>query len=369
MLKILVVFGTRPEAIKMCPVVSELKKYKSISTYVCSTGQHKEMLDQVMKIFRIKIDYNLNIMQRGQSLSMITESVLKGIDEVVEKIKPDLLLVHGDTSSSFAAALSAFYHNIPIGHVEAGLRTYDMYAPYPEEFNREVIDLIADIFFAPTNTARNYLEKEGKDKEKIFVTGNTVIDALKTTIRDDYENRLLEWAKGSRLILLTAHRRENIGKKMENIFLAVRQIVDEFEDVKVIYPIHKNPKVRGLATPFFLRQERIKLIEPLNVFDFHNFMAHSYFIMTDSGGIQEEAPALGKPVLVLRNVTERIEGIEAGTIKLVGTEYDSIYGEAKKLLEDKEQYNKMSCAINPYGDGDASKQIVNILLDLYSHKE
>lgn len=365
MLKILVVFGTRPEAIKMCPVVAELKKHKDISSYVCLTGQHKEMLDQVMQVFQIKADHNMEIMQPKQSLSTITASVLKGMDAVIDQKKPDLVLVHGDTSSSFAAALSAFYHHIPIGHVEAGLRTYDMQAPYPEEFNRQSVDLISKLFFAPTNRARENLEKEGRDKSKIFVTGNTVIDALKTTVHNDYMDPLLEWAKGSRLILLTVHRRENIGEAMENIFKAVRRIVDGFKDVKVIYPIHKNPKVREVAEPIFRGEDRIKLIEPLDVFDFHNFMAHSYFIMTDSGGIQEEAPSLGKPVLVLRNRTERPEGIRAGTLKLIGTEFETVYEETKRMLTDEKIYREMSRAVNPYGDGHASERIVKIILDQF----
>lgn len=318
-----------------------------------------------MQAFQIKVDYNMKIMRSEQSLSTITTSVLKAMDTVIDQKKPDLVLVHGDTSSSFAAALSAFYHHIPVGHVEAGLRTYDMQGPYPEEFNRQAVDLISELFFAPTDGARENLEKEGKDKSKIFVTGNTVIDALKITVRDDYMNPLLEWAKGSKLILLTAHRRENVGRAMENIFKAVRRIVDGFEDVKVIYPIHKNPKVRELAIPIFQGQDWIKLIEPLDVFDFHNFMAHSYFIMTDSGGIQEEAPSLGKPVLVLRNQTERPEGIGAGTLKIIGTGFETVYEETKKMLTDERLYHEMSRVVNPYGDGHASERIVKIILDQY----
>ncbi len=365
MFKVLVVFGTRPEAIKMCPVIQELKRHKDIECFVCLTGQHKEMLDQVMQAFQIEADHNMNIMRPQQSLSMVTAAVLNAMDTVIEQRKPDLVLVHGDTSSSFAAALSAFYHHITIGHVEAGLRTYDMQAPYPEEFNRQAVDLISDLYFAPTDTARVQLEKEGKHSGRIFVTGNTVIDALKTTVQENYKNDLLEWVEDSRLILLTAHRRENIGEAMKDIFRAVRQIADEFNDVKVLYPIHKNPKVRGLAEPIFRGQDRIKLIEPLDVFDFHNLMARSYLIMTDSGGIQEEAPSLGKPVLVLRERTERPEGVEAGTLKLTGTKCDLIYKEAKKLLTDKKQYYEMSRAQNPYGDGRASERIARIILDLY----
>lgn len=367
MFKVLVVFGTRPEAVKMCPVIQELKRQRDIECSVCLTGQHKEMLDQVMQAFQIEADHNMKIMKPEQSLSEVTASVLNAMDTVIDQISPDLVLVHGDTSSSFAAALSAFYHHIPIGHVEAGLRTYDMQAPYPEEFNRQAVDLISDLYFAPTDTARIQLEREGKPSGRIFVTGNTVIDALKTTVQKDYKNDLLEWARDSRLILLTAHRRENIGQAMKDIFGAVRQIADEFEDVKVIYPIHKNPKVRELAEPIFQGQDRIKLIEPLDVFDFHNLMARSYLIMTDSGGIQEEAPSLGKPVLVLREQTERPEGVEAGTLKLTGTKCDLIYRGAKRLLTDQKQYREMSHAQNPYGDGHASERIVRIILDQYVH--
>lgn len=367
MFKVLVVFGTRPEAIKMCPVIQELRRHKNIECSVCLTGQHKEMLDQVMQAFKIEADHNMKIMKPEQTLSAVTASVLNAMDTVIDQRKPDLVLVHGDTSSSFAAALSAFYHHIPIGHVEAGLRTYDMQAPYPEEFNRQTVDLISDLYFAPTETARIQLEKEGKHRSKIFVTGNTVIDALKTTVQENYKNDLLEWVQDSRLILLTAHRRENIGQAMKDIFRAVRRIADEFKDVKVIYPIHKNPKVRELAEPIFQGQDRIKLIEPLDVFDFHNLMARSYLIMTDSGGIQEEAPSLGKPVLVLREQTERPEGVEAGTLKLAGIKCDHIYREAERLLTDKKQYREMSRAQNPYGDGHASERIARIILDLYVH--
>lgn len=362
-MKVLLVFGTRPEAIKMCPLILELKKYSQIKTCVCLTGQHKEMLEQVMDIFEIKADYNLSIMKPNQSLSTITLSVLEKLDEVLEKEQPDLVLVHGDTSSSFAAALSAFYHHISIGHVEAGLRTYNIQSPYPEEFNRQAVDLITDFYFAPTETARKQLLKEGKDAKKIFVTGNTVIDALRTTISTGYENENLTWAEGSRLILMTAHRRENIGIPMENIFQAVKRIVHEFPDVKVIYPVHKNPKVREIAEKFFVEEKQIRMIEPLEVYDFHNFMNKSYFLLTDSGGVQEEAPSLGKPVLVMRDTTERPEGIKAGTLKLVGTDTEHIYQEMKKLLMDDEKYHQMSIAQNPYGDGHASEKIVNIIME------
>lgn len=361
-LKVIVVFGTRPEAIKMCPLILELKKHSEIECVVCLTGQHKEMLAQVMNVFKIKEDYNLNIMKPNQTLTGITTSVLSGMESVFEKEKPDLVLVHGDTTTSYAVAMSAFYHRIPIGHVEAGLRTYNMNSPFPEEFNRQAIDLVTDLYFAPTENARIQLMEEKKSAEKIFVTGNTVIDALKFTVKEDYYSEELEWAKDSRLILVTAHRRENIGTPMRNIFNALNRIVDEFEDVKIVYPIHKNPKVREIADSVIGKNERIHIIEPLDVLDFHNFMSGCYFIMTDSGGIQEEAPALGKPVLVMRDTTERPEGIAAGTLKLVGTEEETIYREAKKLLNSEDYYNSMSKARNPYGDGFASQRIVEEIL-------
>ena len=367
-MKILSVFGTRPEAIKMCPVIKELNNRRNIESVVCLTGQHEEMLEQVMKVFNMTAKYNLHVMKKNQTLSMITTHILTQIDQVYENEKPDMVLVHGDTSSSFAAALAAFYRQIPIGHVEAGLRTFNMKSPYPEEFNRQAVDLITDLYFAPTENAREQLIKEGKSSSKIIVTGNTVIDALKTTVSPDYDNELLNWAKDSRLILLTAHRRENVGKPMENIFKAVTQIVSEFEDVKVIYPVHKNPLVRSLADKYFRGYDRIKMIEPLDVYDFHNFMAKSYLILTDSGGVQEEAPALGIPVLVMRDTTERPEGIEAGTLKLVGTKTKNIVSETALLLNNKERYMQMSVAKNPYGDGTASIKIVNCLLS-YFEKE
>lgn len=367
-MKIITIFGTRPEAIKMCPVIKELKKRLEIECRVCLTGQHKEMLQQVMDLFDIQADYNLQIMKQNQTLSMITSDVLNGLDSVFEKEQPDLVLVHGDTSSSFAAALSAFYHHIPIGHVEAGLRTYNMQSPYPEEFNRQAIDLITDIYFAPTELAKKQLLNEGKDESKIFVTGNTVIDALKTTVSEEYQSDVLDWCKGSKIILLTAHRRENIGTPMEHIFGAVKRIVRNNKDVKVIYPIHKNPKVRNIANRMFEGCDRIKLIEPLDVYDFHNFMDRSYLILTDSGGIQEEAPALGKPVLVMRDTTERPEGVEAGTLKLVGTDEDAIVLETEKLLSDVNAYASMSNAMNPYGDGNASKRIVDIIQKVFKEK-
>jgi len=361
MKKVLIVFGTRPEAIKMCPLILCMEKRKDIKCCVCLTGQHKEMLDTVMKTFSIKPDYNLNIMKENQTLTFITTDILTKLDDIIQIEHPDLLLVHGDTTTSFVAALAGFYHKIPVGHVEAGLRTYCMNSPYPEEFNRQTVDLIADLYFAPTLWAEKNLLSEGKEKRKIYVTGNTVIDALATTVSKSYKHPTLDWAGGSRLILITAHRRENIGEPMKNMFRALLRIVKEFSDVKVVYPVHKNPKVREIVDEFLNDNDRIKIIEPLDVIDFHNFMARSYLILTDSGGIQEEAPALGKPVLVLRNTTERPEGIEAGTLKLVGTIEENIYCETRKILSDKKIYNTMSCAVNPYGDGHASDRIVDAI--------
>lgn len=360
-MKIMSVFGTRPEAIKMCPVVKELELRSGIECVVCLTGQHEEMLNQVIDIFRIKVNYNLHIMRENQTLSDITSEILIRLDSIMIKEKPDMILVHGDTSSSFAAALSAFYHNIPIGHVEAGLRTYNMKSPYPEEFNRQTVDLMADLFFAPTEYAKKQLLLEKKDETRIFVTGNTVIDALKTTVNKDYYNENIEWCGCNKLILLTVHRRENIGKPMENIFNAVNMILDKYSDVRVIYPVHKNPKVREIAYKYFKDKDKIRLIEPLDVYDFHNFMNRSYMILTDSGGIQEEAPSLGKPVLVLRNETERPEGVEAGTLKVIGTETTRVYKEIEKLLIDDKEYSDMSKADNPYGNGFSSKCIVDII--------
>lgn len=360
-MKVLVVFGTRPEAIKMCPLVLELKKNKDMETTLCITGQHREMLDQVINVFKLKADYNLSIMKDKQTLSMITSEVLNKMELIIEETNPDIVLVHGDTTTSFAAGLAAFYHNVPVGHVEAGLRTYDINAPYPEEFNRQAVDIFTKFYFAPTNGAKHNLIKEGKKESDIYVTGNTVIDALNTTISDTYYNEHIEWAKGSKLILVTAHRRENIGLPMEEMFSAIRKIVCDNSDVKVIYPIHKNPAVREIAYKHLNNHERIRLIEPLDVIDFHNFIKNSYFIMTDSGGVQEEAPSLGKPVLVMRNTTERPEGVDAGTLKLVGTKFEKIYEEAMTLLCDNDVYEKMSRASNPYGDGHASERIVGVI--------
>ncbi len=362
MKKVMTVFGTRPEAIKMCPLILELKKRGELQTIVCLTGQHKEMLEQVMNVFDIKADYNLSIMKDRQTLNMITVSVLMGVEEVLKKERPDIVLVHGDTTTSFAAALSSFNLNIPVAHVEAGLRTYNLKSPYPEEFNRQSIDIFSDIYFAPTETAKRNLLLEGKSEEEIVVTGNTVIDALKTTVKDDYKNEYLTWAEGSRLILMTAHRRENIGTAMEEMFQAVRQIVDENEDVKLIYPVHRNPAVREIVFRYLAGHDRIRLIDPLDVFDFHNFINKCYLVLTDSGGIQEEAPSLGKPVLVLRDTTERPEGVEAGTLKLVGTKGEDVYREISNLLNDKKAYMDMSRASNPYGDGHASERIVEHLI-------
>lgn len=360
-MKVLVVFGTRPEAIKMCPLILELKKCKEIQTIVCLTGQHKEMLNQVMDVFELRADYNLSVMREKQTLSMITSSILTRFEEIIVKEVPDLVLVHGDTTTSFAAGLVAFYHQISVGHVEAGLRTYNIRAPFPEEFNRQAVDILTDLYFAPTEQARKQLVAEGKNKDKIYVTGNTIIDALNTTIKDDYNDENLAWAEDSKLILMTAHRRENIGKPMEEIFAAVRRIVDDNPDVKIIFPIHRNPAVREIASRFLLNSPRIKLIEPLDVFEFHNYMSRSYLILTDSGGVQEEAPALGIPVLVMRDTTERPEGVEAGTLKLVGTDQNDIYDETNRLLRNRKAYKKMSNSVNPYGDGHASERIVEII--------
>lgn len=363
MKKVMLVFGTRPEAIKMCPLVNELKKRKSIETTVCVTGQHRQMLDQVLDAFGVVPDYDLSIMKEKQTLFDITTGILEKIKEVLEKVEPDVVLVHGDTSTTFVTALACFYLQIPVGHVEAGLRTYNIYSPFPEEFNRQAVGIVAKYNFAPTELAKENLIKEGKNPESIFVTGNTAIDALKTTVREDYTHPELEWAKGSRLITITAHRRENLGEPMHHMFRAIRRIMDSHPDVKAIYPIHMNPVVRKAAEEELGGCDRIHIIEPLEVLDFHNFLSRSYLILTDSGGIQEEAPSLGKPVLVMRDTTERPEGIKAGTLKLVGTDEEVIYESFNKLLEDKTAYEKMSSASNPYGDGLASKRIADILED------
>ena len=361
MKKVMLVFGTRPEAIKMCPLVLELKKRKEIQTIVCVTGQHRQMLDSVLAAFQVVPDYDLSIMKERQTLFDVTINVLEQIKKVLEQEKPDIVLVHGDTTTTFVAALACFYLQIPVGHVEAGLRTHNIYSPYPEEFNRQAVSIVAKLNFAPTEMARQNLLKEGRDEKSIYVTGNTAIDALKTTVRQDYTHEYLEWASDSRLIMITAHRRENLGEPMENMFRAIRRIVDEHSDIKAIYPIHMNPVVRETANAILGDDDRIRIVEPLDVLDFHNFLSRSYLVLTDSGGIQEEAPSLGKPVLVMRDTTERPEGIAAGTLKLVGTDEETIYSNFKILLENEEEYRKMSHASNPYGDGHACERIADIL--------
>lgn len=361
MRKVMLVFGTRPEAIKMCPLVNELKKRKNLQTIVCVTGQHRQMLDMVLEAFDVTPDYDLSIMKDKQTLFDVTTNILNRIKEVLEKEKPDVVLVHGDTSTTFVTALACFYLQIPVGHVEAGLRTYNIYSPYPEEFNRQAVSIISQFNFAPTELSKQNLLKEGKEPDNIYVTGNTAIDALKTTVRENYTHLELEWAKGSRLIMITAHRRENLGEPMRHMFKAIRRVMDEHPDVKAIYPIHMNPVVREIANEYLGNDDRIHIIEPLDVLDFHNFLSRSYLILTDSGGIQEEAPSLGKPVLVMRDTTERPEGIAAGTLKLVGTEEETIYKEFSRLLSDKNEYEAMSKASNPYGDGHTCERIANIL--------
>lgn len=363
MKKVMVVFGTRPEAIKMCPLVLELKKRPELDVTLCVTGQHRQMLDQVLEAFDVKPDYDLSIMKEKQTLFDVTVNILERIRDVLTEVKPDVVLVHGDTSTTFVTALACFYLQIPVGHVEAGLRTYNLYSPYPEEFNRQAVSILARFNFAPTELSKNNLLKEGHDPASIFVTGNTAIDALKTTVRQDYTHPELEWAEGSRLIVITAHRRENLGEPMHHMFRAIRRIIDEHPDVCAIYPIHMNPLVREAARQELGDCERVHIIEPLEVLDFHNFIARSYLILTDSGGIQEEAPSLGKPVLVMRDTTERPEGIAAGTLKLVGTDEEVIYNSFKQLLEDPDEYNRMSHASNPYGDGQACRRIADILCE------
>ena len=361
MKKVMLVFGTRPEAIKMCPLVNELKTRKGIETIVCVTGQHRQMLDQVLEAFQVEPDYDLSIMKDRQTLFDVTTNILNRIKAVLEEVQPDVVLVHGDTSTTFVTALACFYLQIPVGHVEAGLRTYNIYSPYPEEFNRQAVSIISAYNFAPTELSKENLLREGKNPDTIYVTGNTAIDALKTTVREDYTHPDLEWAKGSRLIMITAHHRENLGEPMKHMFRAIRRVCDEHPDIKAIYPIHMNPVVREIADSILGDDERIRIIEPLDVLDFHNFLSRSYLILTDSGGIQEEAPSLGKPVLVMRDTTERPEGIKAGTLKLVGTDEEVIYQNFKQLLEDEEAYRAMSTASNPYGDGFACKRIADIL--------
>lgn len=360
---IVVVFGTRPEAIKMCPLVKELKTRKNLRTTVCVTGQHRQMLDQVLKAFDIVPDFDLSIMKQGQDLFDISISILRHIKSVFQEIRPDVVLVHGDTSTTFATALACFYMQIPVGHVEAGLRTHNVWSPYPEEFNRQAVSIVAKYHFAPTEAAKQNLLREGKNEADIYLTGNTAIDALKTTVRRGYHHEILDWAQGSRLIVITAHRRENLGKPMESMFRAIRRIMDENDDVKAVYPIHMNPIVRGCADEILGDCDRIRIIEPLGVVDFHNLLNASYLIVTDSGGIQEEAPSLAKPVLVMRDTTERPEGVEAGTLKLVGTDEENIYRHFNTLLKDAAAYHHMATASNPYGDGCACKRIADILCD------
>ena len=365
-IKVMSIFGTRPEAIKMAPLVKELERRAETESIVCVTAQHRQMLDQVLDTFEIKPDYDLNIMKQGQTLSDITTVALLGLEGVIKEARPDLILVHGDTTTTFAGALAAFYQQVAIGHVEAGLRTDNKYSPYPEEMNRQMVDRLMDMFFAPTALSRENLLRENVHAEKIYVTGNTAIDAMATTVRGDYTHPELDWiSENKRLILLTAHRRENLGDPMRSIFRGVRRIVDEFPDVKVLYPIHLNPAVRQVAKEVFEGCERVRLIEPLEVFDFHNFQNRSFIILTDSGGIQEEAPSLGKPVLVLRDTTERPEGIEAGTLKLVGTDEETIYREARRLLTDEAEYRRMSRSSNPYGDGHASERIADAIIEKF----
>ena len=361
MKKVMLVFGTRPEAIKMCPLVNELKSRSGIETVVCVTGQHRQMLDQVLEAFQVVPDYDLSVMKEKQTLFDITTNILNRVKDALENVKPDVVLVHGDTSTTFVTALACFYLQIPVGHVEAGLRTYNIYSPYPEEFNRQAVSIISKYNFAPTELSKENLLREGKEEDNIYITGNTAIDALKTTVREDYSHPELDWIGNSRLIMITAHRRENLGEPMHNMFRAIRRVMEEHQDVKAIYPIHMNPIVRAAAEEELGGFDRIRIIEPLDVLDFHNFLARSFLILTDSGGIQEEAPSLGKPVLVMRDTTERPEGIKAGTLKLVGTEENVIYENFKLLLENKEAYDKMSKASNPYGDGLACKRIADIL--------
>lgn len=360
------IFGTRPEAIKMAPLVKELEKRAETESIVCVTAQHREMLDQVLETFKIKPDYDLNMMKQGQTLMDITIGALSGVDAVIKKAKPDIVLVHGDTSTTFAGGLAAFYNQVAIGHVEAGLRTYNKYSPYPEEMNRQMVDCMTDMYFAPTDLSRDNLIKEHVDPSKIYVTGNTAIDAMDTTVDEGYTHPELEWLGGDKMILLTAHRRENLGEPMKNIFRGIRRVLDELPGYKVIYPIHKNPLVRAAADEIFGDCDRVKLIEPLEVFDFHNFQNRAHIILTDSGGIQEEAPSLGKPVLVLRDTTERPEGIKAGTLKLVGTNSENVYKETMRLLTDHDEYERMSKASNPYGDGHASERIADAIIKKFS---
>ena len=363
MKKIMLVFGTRPEAIKMCPLVNELKGRKSLKTIVCVTGQHRQMLDQVLNTFNIVPDYDLSIMKQGQTLFDITTGILEKIKAVLEDVRPDVVLVHGDTSTTFVTALACFYLQIPVGHVEAGLRTYNIYSPYPEEFNRQAVGIVSQYNFAPTQMAADNLIKEGKDPSKIFVTGNTVIDAMQHTVQSDYTHPELEWVGDGKLIFITAHRRENLGKPMHNMFRAIRRVLDEHPECKAVYPIHMNPEVRKAAEEELGNCDQIHIIEPIEVFDCHNFEARCHICLTDSGGIQEEVPSYGRPVLVMRDTTERPEGVKAGTLRLVGTDEEVIYNNFKELLENPKAYNAMAKACNTYGDGHACERIADILVD------
>lgn len=367
-IKVMSIFGTRPEAIKMAPLVKELEKREEIESIVCVTAQHRQMLDQVLETFKVTPDYDLDIMKAGQTLTEITSRVLFGLEDVIKEVSPDIVLVHGDTTTAFAGGLAAFYNQVAIGHVEAGLRTYDKYSPFPEEMNRQMIDCMTDMYFAPTNLSRQNLLNENIPDKKIYVTGNTAIDAMATTVHENYTHEVFDWVGDDRMILLTAHRRENLGAPMRNIFKGIKKVIDTVDDIKVVYPIHMNPKVREAANEVFGDCDRVRLIEPLEVFDFHNFQNKAYIILTDSGGIQEEAPSLGKPVLVLRDTTERPEGIEAGTLKLTGTDMDVIYNETMKLLTDKAAYEEMSHASNPYGDGHASERITDAIISFFAEK-
>lgn len=365
-IKVMSIFGTRPETIKMAPVVHELEKREEIESIVCVTAQHREMLDQVLKALKVKPDYDLNIMKQGQTLSDITTRALKGLEDVIKEVKPDIILVHGDTTTTFAGALAAFYQQVAVGHVEAGLRTYNKYSPFPEEMNRQFVGIVSDMNFAPTERSKNNLLREGKKEETIYVTGNTAIDALNLTVDEEYSDEITEWIGDDRLIVMTAHRRENLGEPMYRMFKAIRRIIDKYDDVKMVYPVHLNPLVVKAANEVFGDSEKIKLIKPLEVVEFHNLLSRSYLILTDSGGIQEEAPSLGKPVIVLRDTTERPEGIDAGTLKLAGTEEETIYQMVDELLSDSMEYEKMSKASNPYGDGHASERIVDAIIAKFS---
>lgn len=368
MIKIMSIFGTRAEAIKMAPLIKKMEQNTNINSIICVTGQHREMLNQVLETFKIIPNYNLNIMKVGQTLGDITTNSLSGIEDIIKKEKPNIVLVHGDTTTTFTGALAAFYNKVPIGHIEAGLRTYNRYSPYPEEMNRQLVSKLADIHFTPTYQNKQNLLKEGIEEKNIFVTGNTIIDVLSLTINDKYESNITEWIGSSKMILLTSHRRENIGEPMKNCFKAIKKIINENPDIKVVFPIHKNPEVRKLANEIFMRVERIKIIEPLNIYDFDNLQNNAYLILTDSGGIQETAPSLSIPVLVMRDTTERIEGMQAGTVKLIGTEEDKVFNEINNILHNKSEYKKMQKSINPYGDGFASDRIIKTILDLYKYE-